>query len=148
MIALTSPFGTLLRWKLSSLNYRNLFFTITTTTGYSFSSSSQNDDNNTSWVPWGTLIANLLAVIISILAKALLLSLSTKYKNNDDEWFQPLLGAIGTGFAGSLSTVSTWVKEIVNMKSPFQYCYCLITIIPSILLGCIIYNIVGVFHIV
>jgi len=87
--------GTLLRWKLSLLN------------GKLFKNSQKFN-----WIPWGTLIANILGSITSVIAQALTFSLDPK-SNPKGEL---ILFAIQSGFAGNLSTVSSYVKEIVRLS--------------------------------
>ncbi|KAL9190752.1 hypothetical protein ACHAXT_000458 [Thalassiosira profunda] len=91
---LVAPVGTIFRWKLSTLNgkisYRNL-----------------------TWFPAGTFLANLLGSIVAagLMAWAIIAE--------DDEvggyWKVPGLKALSLGVAGSLSTVSTFVKECVDI---------------------------------
>lgn len=90
---LTAPVGTILRWKLSTMNGRF---------GY----------------PTGTFLANLIASILSS-------SLSAwAYIESSDKgaarWEIPTVKAVSYGLVGSLSTVSTFVKECVDMveKNP------------------------------
>ena len=70
------------------------------------------------WMPWGTFVANMLAVVASAAAKALL------HLHYFDEavhpWANNILWAIMTGFAGNLSTVSTFASEICAMKKTSQ----------------------------
>ena len=99
---LCAPFGALLRWRLSGLNGK-----LTTYNAMDLS-----------WFPLGTLLANLLACVISIAAVAIDLRLS----DLGGFWLTGTVRAVKVGFAGSLSTVSTFVSEIVsNMKKPNQY---------------------------
>ena len=93
---LVGPFGTIARWKLSAfngtLNYHNL-----------------------RWFPLGTFLANFIATIVSVV----MLAATTQFQSHGG-WEMPILKAISLGFAGSLSTVSTFAKEIVEMgdKNP------------------------------
>ena len=95
------------------------------------------------WLHWGTLTANLLASIISVL----LIAVQTRYYADLDtinSWEVALLGAARVGFAGSLSTVSTFVKEIIDlaMKYPHHakcYYYALSTIGCCVALSLCIY---------
>ena len=91
---LLAPIGALLRWKLSAWNGRL--------------------PGSWSWVPAGTLAANLIACIISITMIAIELVLHA----NDSNWLQLTLLAIKIGIAGCLSTVSTFISEVNGlMKS-------------------------------
>ena len=93
-----SPVGSLLRWKLSSLNKKKI-------------------TNSLDWIPWGTLTANLLASVLSSCMEGL----SNRYFGGDNpasknQWVDAMLFALKTGVAGSLSTVSTVVKESVHLS--------------------------------
>jgi len=65
-------------------------------------------------VQWGTFTANILGAIFSILLEGIL----ARYISADqlDSWLGTFLWALKVGFAGSLSTVSTFVKELVSME--------------------------------
>ena len=100
-----SPIGSLLRWRLSELNTKQgkiwcfKFF---------------------EWVPWGTFFANILAAAIG----ACLTGLTDRYFPTVDptarNWVQGLIFALNTGFAGSLSTVSTMIKETIILSEEHQ----------------------------
>jgi len=93
---LIAPLGALTRWKLSGWNGA---------TGH----------RCLPWLPWGTLAANILATIISIICQGLL----DRYSGIgllEMEWAKAILYAIKVGYAGSLSTVSSLVKELVIIK--------------------------------
>ncbi|KAI5810990.1 CrcB-like protein-domain-containing protein [Peziza echinospora] len=49
-----------------------------------------------------------------------------------------VLKGIGDGFCGCLTTVSTWIAEIVGLKLKYAYSYALITVIVGILLMIVI----------
>jgi len=86
-----APPGTLLRWKLGQCN----------TKWY------QNSDQ---WrrIPFGTLTRNVLGCIVSIVSATALIRL-----HGESESVAFWIGGIKSGFAVSLSTVSSFVKEIV-----------------------------------
>ena len=89
---LFTPFGAIARWRLSLLNpYRKTF-------------------------PLGTLIANVCGSLVAILAVAI----DTRYLKSEMISAQ-LLAALKIGFAGSLSTVSTFVKEVVDITERYGY---------------------------
>ena len=89
---LFTPFGAIARWRLSLLNpYRKTF-------------------------PLGTLIANVCGSLVAILAVAI----DARYLKSDMIPAQ-LLAALKIGFAGSLSTVSTFVKEVVDITERYGY---------------------------
>jgi fluoride ion exporter CrcB/FEX len=70
------------------------------------------------WMPWGTFVANMFAVVVSAAAKALL---HLHYYNQVvHPWANSIAWAVMTGFAGNLSTVSTFISEICAMKKPSQ----------------------------
>lgn len=119
--SLVAPFGALLRWKLAKYN------------------ESKGYVKCLEWVPWGTLMANMIAVVISAIMEAVELH----YLDPQDpgyEWLVAILPAIETGFAGSLSTVSTFVKEIVDMKSPGrQFIYCWGSLVLAMFVGLLCY---------
>jgi fluoride ion exporter CrcB/FEX len=68
-------------------------------------------------LPWGTLIANNLAVF----------SIPVIMLFSDD-----LATALIIGFAGSLSTVSTFALEIVNSNAAVRFRYALLTLITCL----------------
>jgi len=117
-----APFGALLRWRLSRWNDGSI------------------GGSRFNWVPWGTLAANLLASFISIAAEAV----HSKYVSADDRdyvWESSILQAVEAGFAGSLSTVSTMIKEMFDMHSPARsYLYVFGTILVAMLLNLAIYS--------
>jgi len=94
VMSLISPIGAIIRWRLSFLN--NKWF---------------QNSNPWKYLPIGTLISNIAACIISILCAALLSRSGT-----DTEVRTLILNALKIGLAGSMSTVSTFVKEIVHLS--------------------------------
>jgi fluoride ion exporter CrcB/FEX len=125
MMSLVAPFGAVLRWKLSMWN----------------------SDRNTNcwqflpWLPWGTLSANLLGAIISILCTGFLDSNSQAIF---DPWVEALLFAVKVGFAGSLSTVSSMVKDIAVLSEKYPghakpHIYGSVTIVSAMLISLGIY---------
>jgi fluoride ion exporter CrcB/FEX len=91
MSALFSPFGTFVRWYLSSLN-------------------GSIKRRRWEWLPIGTLLANILAVVVSALMQGLLHTIDM-----DQYLARSFLEAIKVGFAGSLSTMSTFAAETVGL---------------------------------
>ncbi len=122
-----SPVGSLLRWKLSSLNKKKI-------------------TNSLDWIPWGTLTANLLASVLS----ACMEGLSNRYFGGDNpasknQWVDAMLFALKTGVAGSLSTVSTMVKESVHLSEDNPglargHYYSMLTCVSCCLLGLAVYS--------
>jgi fluoride ion exporter CrcB/FEX len=68
-------------------------------------------------LPWGTLLANNLAVFA---IPALML-----FTDN-------LATALTIGFAGSLSTVSTFALELINAKTVLRLRYALLTLVTCL----------------
>jgi fluoride ion exporter CrcB/FEX len=123
MIILVSPLGALLRWRLSRWNNLKLGW------------------KHLAWIPWGTFLANVAAAVISILAEATEARFNPKDQVNYIWWSSALI-AIESGFAGSLSTVSTLVKELFDLasKNPSRaYVYFLFTVLCSMLLSLAVY---------
>lgn len=93
--ALLAPFGAILRWRLSKLNGKI--------------------PGAFSWLPIGTFIANITASIIS----ACMVGVELKYYGMVGFWKLGSARAVKIGFAGSLSTVSTFISEVAGfLKSP------------------------------
>jgi Integral membrane protein possibly involved in chromosome condensation len=129
--SLLSPPGTILRWILSRFNSKQL---------------TKRDRNNMGSTmmgfPYGTFLANQLGCITSITAVAILSRLNTGKEDNVTTaalW----LGGIKAGFAGNLSTVSTFAKEIVLMLDEDRYglafSYATLTIFAGSLVSLLIY---------
>lgn len=115
---LLTPFGTTLRWRLSRLN-----------------GSITNETWN--WLPIGTYTANMIASAISCLMAAI--SLRT-----DGPLALTFISAISSGFAGSLSTVSTMVVEYVELLRALPhhasgYYYSVGSLVSAGILGVICY---------
>lgn len=92
--ALFAPFGTILRWWLSRFNARMF----------------QDENSKLSWLPVGTFCANMCASVISSCMHAAALKIPSSSKLAQD-----FVAAVESGFAGSLSTVSTLVVESVSL---------------------------------
>jgi fluoride ion exporter CrcB/FEX len=113
MAALLSPLGAVLRWSLMKWN----------------ASSKQG-------FHWGTWSANFAAALVS----SFVIAVSTFVVKSENSWAVPALLAVGTGFAGSLSTVSSLVHELATMESLLRaYSYALATIVPTMLMSLLIY---------
>mmetsp|Transcript_23421 Transcript_23421/g.35455 ORF Transcript_23421/g.35455 Transcript_23421/m.35455 type:complete len:564 (-) Transcript_23421:86-1777(-) len=118
--ALVAPLGTLTRWYLSKYN--------------------GTLPNQYTWLPIGTLAANLLGSILSALAVGISKSSSSSNSTTIHLW----MTALKTGYAGCLSTVSTLVSEIVGLmqllpRYAYGYYYALGTIVVACLLGTLSY---------
>lgn len=119
MATIVSPFGAFMRWRLSAFNP---------------ASSSPH------WLPWGTLFANTIAAALGATAAALEYNASSSTSERF-LWVSPLLLAVQVGFAGSLSTVSTMVRELAVTKTPGRaIAYFSATTMISISVGFAIYS--------
>jgi CrcB protein len=120
---LCAPFGAVLRWRIGKLNGKLPHETL-------------------GWLPIGTLAANILASMVSIAM------IATEYRVGDFSsfWTAGSLRAIRVGFAGSLSTVSTFVAEVSsfgkNKRQDLAYTYVIISLGSSCLLGSIIFGLI------
>jgi fluoride ion exporter CrcB/FEX len=104
MCVVLSPFGALLRWYLAhKYNEVSQEETPLRIKGYRLD-----------WVPWGTVFANMFAVVISVVAQALQGHVGAP-GSPEVAWSLPFLLAVESGFSGSLSTVSTFVHELVDL---------------------------------
>ena len=84
---LFAPFGCILRWLLSKLNTRS-------------------DKHILPWFPLGTYLANMIACIVDLIIGGITDRYTLGY------WPGVILPAIRVGYAGSLSTVSTFIAEV------------------------------------
>lgn len=106
--ALFAPAGTLLRWKMSTWNGKWTRF---------------------GWFPLGTFVANLIACIVS----ASMIAIEFRMNGAQNSfWSLGSVRAIKIGFAGCLSTVSTFIHEfstfLTSQKPIRGYIYVLVTI--------------------
>jgi fluoride ion exporter CrcB/FEX len=95
MSALWAPVGALVRWKLSKLNG--------TLTG------------EWKWLPLGTITANFIGCFVSISA----IAIEFRLLNNNEYWRGCFLRATKIGFAGCLTTVSTFISEVDTLNQGF-----------------------------
>ena len=105
---LFAPAGALLRWSLSILNKRS--------------------SGSLGWLPWGTLVANVLATAIASCLSAVL----TRVTGDQESLSYSLVLAAQVGFAGALSTVSTYVYESAQLDRNKSFLYILLTILLSV----------------
>lgn len=118
---LWGPFGTFLRWKLATLNGKLRI-------------------ENWQWFPIGTFSSNIFASVVSCLINALFTAPMVEKSLAHD-----MLVGIKLGFAGCLSTVSSMVKEMVEItdknphfdKKSFIYSYG--TLISCCFIGLLVY---------
>lgn len=97
------------------------------------------------WLPtsnsiqWGTWMANILGSVISVLLQALTVRFLADDQN--DALLGTFLWALQVGFAGSLSTVSTFVKELVSLDRLLdRHLYGILTLLVAMSLGLAIYS--------
>ena len=131
LLWILSPVGSLLRWRLSNLNMKR---------------RGRITTNSPDWIPWGTFFANMLATLIA----ACMEGLNSRYFSGADptstnKWVDAMIFALKTGVAGSLSTVSTMVKESVLLSENHVgmakgHYYSIITCLSGCLLGLMVYS--------
>lgn len=94
---------------------------------------SRWNDSGT-WFPRGTLVANLLGTLLdaAIGAAALRHGISSN--------INIVLNALISGFAGSLSTVSTWVNEAAAMSTSRRYFYLIGSIAAAQIIAITVYG--------
>ncbi|KAL7473962.1 hypothetical protein ACHAXS_014253 [Conticribra weissflogii] len=110
MASLLSPLGTYCRWKLSSFNNSRVSFP-------KCRRRPPSPHKPPAWFPLGTFLANLSGSLVSAAIAAVLTSSSFRDRDYDDtSWTTSVLAALSLGFAGGLSTVSTFVKELVELS--------------------------------
>jgi len=126
---LLSPPGTLLRWNLSKFN------------GKWFQNSRRHLWR---YIPFGTLLANVIGCIISIACAAVVTKLngygsSMTATASAELW----LGGVKSSFAGNLSTVSSFVKEIVILSEKNEvgaaHLYATGSVVICCLIGLLVY---------
>jgi len=119
--ALMAPTGAVLRWRLSKLN---------------------GSLRSIKWLPVGTLAANVLASIIS----ACMVGLELRLYDTLGFWTLGSARAIKVGFAGCLSTVSTFITELAAFlksdKPVRAYMYIILSLGVSGSLSAICYSFV------
>ncbi|GKY94415.1 hypothetical protein MPSEU_000407300 [Mayamaea pseudoterrestris] len=118
---LVAPFGACLRWKLGALN----------------GSLSQYP-----WFPLGTFTANVLGSLVSIICVALEYRMQESYLR--DYWIIAFVRVTRIGFAGCLSTVSTFCFELndfVHKQTNHAYPYMIVTILSACLPSMVVYAI-------
>eukprot|EP00536_Pseudo-nitzschia_multiseries_P005313 jgi/Psemu1/238406/estExt_Genewise1.C_990020 len=126
---LFAPPGALLRWKLSALNGKLGDYVPRL--------------NRMSWLPMGTLAANVLGAMVSI--SMIGWEYNLEMSGSGGFWGIATVRAIKIGFSGCLSTVSTFVSEIhklTNIRQDRGYKYILITLSLSAVVGMILFVII------
>lgn len=121
---LVAPPGALLRWKLSERNG--------TLADYP-------------WFPFGTFLANIFGSIVSITAVATEYHLEKQFFGKNHFWTIGSIRAVRIGFAGCLTTVSTFVAEIQNFvhaHNDHAYPYIWTTLGTACVVCTIIYGVI------
>jgi fluoride exporter len=116
---LLAPFGCTLRWLLARLNYKL--------------------KGKWAWAPLGTFLANMLGTAISTALSII------GVKVELTSWESSVLAAGISGFCGALSTVSTFVTEIVQYVDVFPesgqaYTYAVGTVVSGVVLVIALYG--------
>jgi CrcB protein len=126
--ALMAPFGCLLRWALSRLNYRG--------------------GGRLGWAPGGTLAANALGAAATFGIQAALVRrglAAVPAASGDGYWESLLLHAVQQGFIGALTTVSTLVAELAKLsagvpETAHAYLYGAATLAVGVLTGIVFFG--------
>jgi len=137
-VILVAPLGALIRWTLSRW-YNPPPNPVV--------HSPRQRRRRLSWMPWGTFIANMTGCFVSILCTGLLDRYRTELDRKTNQWPRVILIAIRVGFAGSLTTVSTMIKEIVSMQEKIpgtakSTIYGIVTCLTGMMMGLVVYMII------
>jgi fluoride ion exporter CrcB/FEX len=123
MTILLTPFGAIIRWRLSAWNSRGVSWW------------------HLEWFPLGTFLCNVQASIVAIVVKAFEGKRASINTDENRLWIEPFLAAVGAGFSGSLSTVSTMIKEMALLSNPSrEHGYCTSTILCSLIICLLLYR--------
>ncbi|CAI7792163.1 unnamed protein product [Closterium sp. NIES-54] len=136
-----APLGTCLRWSLLPLNGAGLgrWMGAGGAGGGKGGGKGEGDAGLVAWMPWGTLTANVGAA-------ALESAISVAYLAVKTHTSQVIVGGVQLGFLTGLSTVSMFSLEILyfhyTLGTPWRsYVYLLSTILPSFLIGILVYSV-------
>jgi fluoride exporter len=127
---LIAPTGALLRWNLSGLNGGKCTLL----------------PESWRWLPAGTFAANMIGSLVSITAIALEYRLQNNSNTSFDAtsfWSIGTIRAMKVGFAGCLTTVSTFVAEVsgfMQSRNNHAYPYIFVSLCSSCILGSIFYG--------
>ena len=116
---LLAPFGCTLRWLLARLNYKL--------------------KGKWAWIPMGTFLANMIGTAVSTALSVV------NVKVQLTTWESCVVSAGVTGFCGALSTVSTFVTEIVQYLDVFPesaqaYTYAIGTLFSGVVVVLALYG--------
>jgi fluoride exporter len=131
-----SPLGALLRWYLSLRFNRD-----NEGGGPETENKSGTAQSRWHWVPWGTVAANSLAAVVSVVCAAAY----TRQVTDPSSWMAVVLQTMRLSWAGCLSTVSTWAKEVLDLATPNNdppvraYIYGAGTLVAGLALGLLFY---------
>jgi CrcB protein len=120
---LFAPAGALLRWKLSVWN-------------------GKLNVSGWEWLPLGTLAANIFGSVLSTSLVASEYRIGSNYFTSPF-WTVGSIRAAKIGFAGSLTTVSTFVAEVsgfMQQKTEHAYPYIVTTLSISCALSAVVYG--------
>mmetsp|Transcript_1726 Transcript_1726/g.3939 ORF Transcript_1726/g.3939 Transcript_1726/m.3939 type:complete len:636 (-) Transcript_1726:923-2830(-) len=153
-----SPPGALVRWKLADWNIPSNRLAMASSADRSVCGCSGGGGggllqccfkNVPDWLPIGTVVANLVAVVIGCIATGLDDRYFSTTSTASSPWIRGLFYAINSGLAGSMSTVSTMIKETVILSEQSQtgrmiglgkpYYYSIGTCLAGMLLGLCVY---------
>lgn len=88
------------------------------------------------WFPLGTWIANLSGVLLIAICELLVLGLTktgSRLISNDTHVM--VIQGFATGWAGSLTTISSFINELYNLENPaYQHVYFWSTFVPSLII--------------
>jgi fluoride ion exporter CrcB/FEX len=121
-----APIGAIVRWKLADINGK------LTVPGWG-------------WFPTGTFAANMLGSIVSAAVVAYEYRYDYVLGYSNTFWLDGTLTALRVGFAGSLTTVSTFVAEVngfMARRTEHAYPYMIITLGTACLLGSLVYGLI------
>jgi fluoride ion exporter CrcB/FEX len=129
---LLAPTGALLRWNLSGLNGGKCTLL----------------PESWRWLPAGTFTANIFGSLVSIISVALEYRLQNNSSASFDAtnfWSIGTIRAVKVGFAGCLTTVSTFVAEVsgfMQSRNNHAYPYIMTSLCTACLLSSIFYGMI------
>lgn len=121
---LFAPIGALARWKMSGLNGKLRI-------------------EGWEWLPLGTFAVNVFGSMVSVGMVAGEYKLGPNHYYTNSFWLVGSIRAVKVGFAGSLTTVSTFVAEVsgfMQKKTEHAYPYIVVTLSVSCAMSAIVYG--------